>query len=104
MAVHKTVNILQHSFDALQSISTEKGRSVEELVEESIQGFLARTVDSGARPQAAYTPRPQLRQKAINPKEAALLFIDVQNYNCHSSGEIAKRLCAVGCFSPLFPS
>ena len=37
--------------------------------------------------QATFRPQTHLREVAIErPAQAALLFIDVQNYNCHPSG------------------
>ncbi len=40
---------------------------------------------------AYYRPQSELRQVPItDPKRAALLFIDVQNYNCSRDGAIYK--------------
>lgn len=37
---------------------------------------------------ASYDPKPQLREQAIDARQAAVLFIDTQNYNCHRDGAI----------------
>ena len=36
--------------------------------------------------QATYEPQPHLRDVAIDTQRAALVFIDVQNFNCHPDG------------------
>lgn len=46
--------------------------------------------------EAHYDPHPQLRQVHIVPSQAALLFIDVQHYNCHRSGAIYRYAVAHG--------
>ena len=35
---------------------------------------------------ASYSPALHLRQSPLRVSEAALLFVDCQNYNCHRSG------------------
>ena len=71
-----------------------KGVTVDELAHDSIQAHLTQsTVRKAAK--AAYTPQTHLRQRAVVPKEAALLFIDIQNYNCHRSGAEAAHFGTV---------
>lgn len=42
--------------------------------------------------QAYYNPAPHLREVAIaSPSATAVLFIDVQNYNCHRAGAIYRH-------------
>ena len=36
--------------------------------------------------QATFKPQIHLREAAIEPEQAALLYVDVQNYNCHPEG------------------
>ena len=40
-----------------------------------------------ARPlQATFKPQIHVREAPVDPKRAALLFVDVQNFSCHPSG------------------
>lgn len=41
---------------------------------------------------AYYRPEPHRRQAAVVPATAALLFIDVQVYNCSKDGAIYQSL------------
>lgn len=41
---------------------------------------------------AYYWPQAEGRQAALDPAAAALLFIDVQNYNCSRQGAIYRSL------------
>lgn len=41
---------------------------------------------------AFYLPESSRRQAAVEPASAAILFIDVQNYNCSKSGAIYRSL------------
>lgn len=41
---------------------------------------------------AFYRPEAHRRQAALEPHQAALLFIDVQNYNCSKRGAIFQSL------------
>ncbi|GAB4813166.1 hypothetical protein N2152v2_000212 [Parachlorella kessleri] len=41
---------------------------------------------------AYYRPDPARRQVPLQPQQAALLFIDVQNYNCSKQGAIYRSL------------
>ena len=41
---------------------------------------------------AYYRPDPTTRQVPLQPQQAALLFIDVQNYNCSKQGAIYRSL------------
>ncbi|BDA47138.1 probable peroxyureidoacrylate/ureidoacrylate amidohydrolase RutB at C-terminar half [Coccomyxa sp. Obi] len=42
--------------------------------------------------EATYKPQTHLRQIPVVPNEAAVLFIDVQNYNCHKDGAEVQAL------------
>jgi hypothetical protein len=35
---------------------------------------------------AYYQPQPMLREVAIDPAQSVVLFVDIQNYNCHRDG------------------
>lgn len=78
----------------LETEAVAKGKTVDELAHDSIQAHLSQSTNRKAA-KAAYNPQTHLRQKAIVPKEAALLFIDVQNYNCHRSGAEAAHFGSV---------
>ena len=38
-----------------------------------------------------YLPRTVLRECALEPQRTAVLFVDLQNYNCHTRGEMYRR-------------
>lgn len=38
--------------------------------------------------QAAFKPQLHLREAPLDPSKAALLYIDIQNYNCHPDGAL----------------
>jgi hypothetical protein len=40
---------------------------------------------------AVYQPQCLLREVAVDPRQAAVLFIDVQNLNCHRGGAIYRN-------------
>ena len=84
-AASGTVTLPRETIALLEREAVAKGVTVDELAHDTIQASLSQsTVRKAAK--AAYTPQTHLRQRALIPKEAALLFIDVQNYNCHRSG------------------
>lgn len=84
-----SVQLSEETFALLQEKSSVLGKSVDELVIESVHAHLGRSRKAS---KAAYAPQVHLRQKAVVPSEAAVLFIDVQNYNCHPEGEESKHL------------
>lgn len=70
---------------------------LEQLVKQGVLPF------AGTQPKAPNTPwhvihmayyRPQTsrRQAELQPRQAALLFIDVQNYNCSKQGALYQAL------------
>eukprot|EP01024_Parvocaulis_polyphysoides_P016887 TRINITY_DN17485_c1_g2_i3.p2 TRINITY_DN17485_c1_g2~~TRINITY_DN17485_c1_g2_i3.p2 ORF type:complete len:230 (-),score=5.97 TRINITY_DN17485_c1_g2_i3:77-766(-) len=38
--------------------------------------------------RGSFTPQPEIRQKCVVPVQTALLFIDLQNYNCNKQGAL----------------
>lgn len=89
-----TVTLPRETIAALESAAVVEGKTVDELAKDSIDAYLKEPrATQGA--QAAYKPQTHLRERAIVPSEAALLFIDVQNYNCHSSGVEAAHFGTV---------
>jgi hypothetical protein len=40
---------------------------------------------------AVYQPQCLLREVAVDPRQAAVLFIDVQNLNCHRGGALYRN-------------
>lgn len=53
--------------------------------------FQPRVGGAGAH-AASYAPSPQLRQQPLELGRAALLFIDLQNYNCNPQGALGQHL------------
>jgi nicotinamidase-related amidase len=45
---------------------------------------------------AFFSPQTQFREIAIVPQHTVLLFVDVQNYNCHRGGMLFKTLTSQG--------
>ena len=89
-----TVTLPRETVALLETEAVAKGKTVDELAHDSIHAHLSQsTVRKAAK--AAYTPQTHLRERAIVPEEAALLFIDVQNYNCHRSGAEAAHFGTV---------
>lgn len=39
---------------------------------------------------AVYQPQRLLREVAVDPRQAAVLFIDVQNFNCDKRGAMYR--------------
>lgn len=96
------VKIAPQQWSKLQNMSKVSGKSTSALVEEALQAFFnqslaapARTNGECKRPQATYKPQTHLRQISVVPSEAAVLFIDVQNYNCHKEGAEVKDMPSV---------
>jgi hypothetical protein len=94
---HTAVQVTKEAFDILQQASREQGKTVQALASESIQAHLGGTHKAL---KAFYKPQTHLREKAVVPSEAAVLFIDVQNYNCSPDGEEAKALGNVRALCP----
>ena len=89
-----TVTLPRETIALLETEAVAKGKTVDELAHDSIHAHLSQsTVRKAAK--AAYTPKTHLRERSIVPEEAALLFIDVQNYNCHRSGAEAAHFGTV---------
>ena len=80
-----TVTLPRETIAHLESAAVAEGKTVDELARDYIEAQLKHSRLSQTA-KAAYKPATHLRERAIVPKEAALLFIDVQNYNCHPSG------------------
>ncbi len=94
-----SVRVSPEIYSKLQKVSKESQNDVTTIVEEAVQVFLNhRESRSGTkpealkRPQATYMPQTHLRQIPIVLNEAAVLFIDVQNYNCHKDGAEVQAL------------
>ena len=96
-----TVTLPRETIALLETEAVAKGKTVDELAHDSIQAHLSQSTNRKAA-MAAYNPQTHLRQKAIVPKEAALLFIDVQNYNCHRSGAEAAHFGSVSTYYAAF--
>jgi hypothetical protein len=78
----------------LESKAVAEGKTVDEFANDSLNAQLKEgRVRQAAK--AAYKPQTHLRERAIVTKEAALLFIDIQNYNCHRSGAEAAHFGTV---------
>lgn len=45
---------------------------------------------------AFFNPQTQFREIALVPQHTVLLFVDIQNYNCHRGGTLYKTLIAQG--------
>ena len=88
-----TVKIAEPTWSKLQILSQSASKSTDDIVEEALQAYLNKS-ETGSIPngqaikraQATYKPQTHLRQISVVPSEAAVLFIDVQNYNCHKDG------------------
>ena len=80
----------------MESAAVAEGKTVDELARDYIDAQLKRSRLSQTA-KAAYKPETHLRERVIVPKEAALLFIDVQNYNCHPSGVEAAHFGKASC-------
>lgn len=93
-AASGTVTLPRETIALLETEAVAKGKTVDELAHDSIHAHLGQSTTRKAA-KAAYSPQTHLRQRAIVPKEAALLFIDVQNYNCHRSGAEAAHFGTV---------
>lgn len=101
-----TVKISEQTWSKLQALSQSISIGVDDVVEEALQEYLrksqAGSLSNGQpqqalnRPQATYKPQTHLRQIPVIPSEAAVLFIDVQNYNCHKIGAEMLGLPRVG--------
>lgn len=101
-----TVKISEQTWSKLQALSKSISIGVDDVVEEALQEYLrksqAGSLSNGQpqqalnRPQATYKPQTHLRQIPVVPSEAAVLFIDVQNYNCHKDGAEMLGLPPVG--------
>ena len=101
-ATDTAVQVSKEALDLLQRASQEQGKSIGALASESIQAHLSSTQAASHQPKAFYKPQTQLREKAVVPSEAALLFIDVQNYNCSPEGVEAKALGHVNVLQLLY--
>jgi hypothetical protein len=109
-----TLSLSPETCEALQDMSKQHNKSLDAIVEEAVQQFreesslpqngMAKGKGPKQRPQGFYRPQTQLRQAAVVPKEAALLFIDIQNYNCHREGSESKALGSVSYKAPLHSS
>ena len=89
-----TVTLPRETIALLESKAVAEGKTVDELANDSINAHLKQSRVTQAA-KAAYNPQTHLRERAIIPKEAALLFIDIQNYNCHRSGAEAAHFGTV---------
>ncbi len=92
----KTVKISAETWSKLQTLNQTELKDIELVVEEAVQAYL-KNLETGSlshgqpqnalrRPEATFKPQTHLRQIPVVPGEAAVLFIDVQNYNCHKDG------------------
>ena len=89
-----SVTLPRETIALLESKAVAEGKTIDELANDSINAHLKQSrVRQAAK--AAYKPQTHLRERAIVPKEAALLFIDIQNYNCHRSGAEAAHFGTV---------
>ena len=89
-----SVTLPRETMALLESKAVAEGKTIDELANDSINAHLKQSrVRQAAK--AAYKPQTHLRERAIVPKEAALLFIDIQNYNCHRSGAEAAHFGTV---------
>ena len=96
------MTLSQDTWEALQELRKNQNKSLDSLLDEALRNYMSRQTSSPdgvpaskpatGRPQGAYKPQTHLRQAAVVPGEAAVLFIDVQNYNCHPEGSEAKEL------------
>ncbi len=91
-----TVTLPRETIAHLESAAVAEGKTVDELARDYIEAQLRRSRLSQTA-KAAYKPKTHLREKMIVPTEAALLFIDVQNYNCHPSGVEAAHFGKASC-------
>ena len=91
-----TVTLPREIVAHLEAAAVAEGKTVDELARDYIEAQLQRSRLSHAA-KAAYKPETHLRERAIVPKQAALLFIDVQNYNCHPSGVEAAHFGKASC-------
>ena len=93
---HKTVKISAETWSKLQTLSQTEPKNIDIVVEDALQAYL-KNLETGSlsngqpqnalrRPEATFKPQTHLRQIPVVPGEAAVLFIDVQNYNCHKDG------------------
>lgn len=94
-----TMTLSQDTWEAVQDLRKVQNKSLDSLLDEALRDYLSKQTPAPngmakatQRPQAAYKPQTHLRQAAVVPKEAAVLFIDVQNYNCHPDGAESKAL------------
>lgn len=94
-----SVRVSPDIYSKLLDVSKASQTDVASIVEEAVQVFLNnRESRSGSkpgalkRPLATYKPQTHLRQIPVVPNEAAVLFIDVQNYNCHKDGAEVQSL------------
>ncbi len=94
-AASGTVTLPRETIALLEAKAVVEGKTVDELANDSINAHLSQPSTVHQAAKAAYTPQTHLRERAIVPKEAALLFIDVQNYNCHLSGVEAAHFGTV---------
>ncbi len=101
------IEVSPEIYSKLLELSKERQIGVTSIVEEAVQVFLNNQESrSGTkpealkRPQATYKPQTHLRQIPVVPTEAAVLFIDVQNYNCHRQGAEVQALPQVKELTP----
>ena len=88
------VTLPRETIALLESKAVAEGKTIDDLANNSINAHLKHSRVKHAA-KAAYKPQTHQRERAVVPKEAALLFIDVQNYNCHRSGAEAAHLGTV---------
>ena len=88
----ESISVSPETLAALKKASQEQRKSIQVIVDDLTRAHLGLGRKQRSPSLATYAPKTQLRQRAVVPLETAVLFIDVQNYNCHPEGAEAKHL------------